>query len=481
MTRGNDSKLKVAKLERERLYRKSRHDLKPFIQSTFADYEFNWHHQLMIDKINQFTNGDIKKLMFYVPPQHGKSELVSRRTPAYALGKNPNLRLAFCTYNASFAGKFNREVQRIIDSSAYKRIFPDTRLNGSNVRDAAKGSFIRNTDEFEIVDKKGSYKSVGIGGALTGSPVDMGIIDDPIKDAMEANSETYRQRLWDWYLTVFSTRLHNDSQQMITLTRWHHDDLAGRILKEEPDDWTVITLPAIKEDNSNTEDPRKIGEALWESKHSAEKHLNLKSKSKTVFDSLLQQRPSAKGGNIFKAKWFIPYTEPIMDAPDFIIDSAYTEDVKNDRTAIMKCHIDEVGNKLWIETVIAVRFETPDLIEWLKDWLPANGYRNGSTVWVEPKANGKTIVQTFKKYTSFNFEEGDPPVDSKEARARSYSPFVSSRNIYYKEGEWTKEFFEEVEAFPNFKTDDMVDVLLYGIQKVGTEEESMTDWVGLMK
>lgn len=474
-------KRKIAALKREQLYRASRQDLHKFIAATYQEYEFNWHHDLMISKLEQFQKGYIKKLMFYLPPQHGKSELVSRRYPAYALGRNFDLRLAFCTYNATFAGKFNREVQRIIDNPAYKRIFPETRLNNSAVRDASKGSYVRNTDEFEIVNHKGSYKSVGIGGALTGSPVDVGIIDDPIKDAKEANSKVYRERLWDWYLTVFGTRLHNDSQQLITLTRWHHDDLAGRILKEEPDDWTIITLPAIKESAPNEIDPREVGEALWESKHSKEKHLKLKSKSKVVFNSLLQQQPTAAGGNIFKTKWFIPYTEERFEAPDFIIDSAYTADVKNDRTAIMKCHIDQADQKLYIEKVIAVRKETPDLIDWLKDWLPANGYRNGSTVWVEPKANGKTIVQTFKKYTSFNFEEGDPPLDSKEARARSYSPFVSSRNVYYKEGDWTKEFFEEVESFPNYETDDMVDVLLYGIQRVSTEEEDFTDWVGMMK
>jgi hypothetical protein len=162
--------------------------------------------------LQDFAEGKIKKLMVFMPPQHGKSELTSRRLPAYLLGIKPKLKLIGCSYSASLAASFNRDVQRIIDSEEYHDIFPDTYLNSSNVRTAALGSYLRNADMFETVSHRGFYKSVGVGGSLTGTPADIGIIDDPVKDAMEAESQTYRARVWDWFTQVFLTRLHNDSQ-----------------------------------------------------------------------------------------------------------------------------------------------------------------------------------------------------------------------------------------------------------------------------
>jgi hypothetical protein len=177
-----------------------------------------------------------------------------------------------CAYNQTFASKFNRDIQRIIDNPLYKNIFPATRLNDND-------GYVGNSEEFEIVGNTGSLKTVGVNGALTGNPIDIGIIDDPIKDANEAYSSTFRKRVWDWYTTVFQSRLHNSSQQLITLTRWHEDDLAGRILRSETD-WEVLIFPAIKEDFLNPLDTREIGEALWPERHSLKKYWILKQKGR---------------------------------------------------------------------------------------------------------------------------------------------------------------------------------------------------------
>ena len=139
------------------------------------------------------------------------------------MGKNPNLKIVGSSYSADLAEQFSRAIQRTIDTKEYQAIFPNTYLNGSNVRTDVKG-YLRNVDIFEIVNHKGFYKAVGVGGSLTGTPVDIAIIDDPVKDASEANSTTYRQRVWDWYNTVLTTRLHNDSKQLFIMTRWHEDD-----------------------------------------------------------------------------------------------------------------------------------------------------------------------------------------------------------------------------------------------------------------
>lgn len=270
------------------------------------EYRINWHHEYLCNKLDQFRSGEITRLIVEMPPQHGKSELVSRRLPAVLLGDNPKLKIVGASYSADLSQQFNRDVQRIIDSEEYSSIYPDTYLNRSNVRNDAHGGFLRNVDIFETVGHKGFYKSVGVGGSLTGTPADIAIIDDPVKDAIEAQSPTYRDRIWDWYLNVLLTRLHNDSKVLITMTRWDEDDLVGRvkkIAKKTGEHWEVVSFPAIKENSMNEDDPRKIGEALWEDMHSAQKLNRLRMASPKTFGSLFQQdpKPIKTGGEFYKA------------------------------------------------------------------------------------------------------------------------------------------------------------------------------------
>lgn len=268
-----------------------------FTKWTFPNYEVSEHHRRYAKALDDFAQGKIKNLMVFMPPQHGKSELCSRRLPAKLLGDDPELRIALASYNHSFASKFNRDVQRIVDSNEYKEIYSETRLASKGFK--GDGTWLRNSEEFEIVNHRGSFITVGVGGGLTGRPVDIGIIDDPYKDAADAWSPTVRQNVQDWYDTVFKTRLHNDSQQLITLTRWHQEDLAGTILKREPENWKVVIFPAIKIGHPTEEDPREEGTALWESKHSIERLLAIKKQNSHVFESLYQQNPKPAEGLLF--------------------------------------------------------------------------------------------------------------------------------------------------------------------------------------
>lgn len=278
---------------------KAGRDLLTFVTYTMPTYKTNWHHEALAEKLQAFADGKIKKLMVFMPPQHGKSELVSRRLPAYLLGINPNLKIIGCSYSADLSSSFNRDVQRIIDDELYKNVFPSTLLNNSNVKSSAKGAYLRNSDIFEVVGHKGFYKSVGLGGSLTGTPADIGIIDDPVKDAIEADSPTYRARAWDWFTNVFLTRMHNDSQVLVTQTRWHEDDLSGRILAKMKG-WEVLSLPAICTGSHNEIDPRQEGEALWKEKHSLERLLEIKESNPRAFHALYQQDPKPfSGGLVF--------------------------------------------------------------------------------------------------------------------------------------------------------------------------------------
>ena len=295
-----------ALLLHERLVRESRSDLLRFTLATMPTFNPADFHKRYYEQLTKFAHGGIKKLMVFMPPQHGKSEGSTRRLPAFICGERPDSKIAIVSYNAPKARKFNREIQRIIDTPEYHEIFPETTLNASNVTTVA-GAWLRNADEFEIVGRRGSVKTVGVGGALTGEPVDVLMMDDIYKDAKTAWSQTVRDSVSDWYDTVAETRLHNGSQQLIVFTRWHEDDLAGRLLKqqgeydpaENPNGWVVVTYRAIKEGAPTDYDPRQEGEALWEERHSREKLEATRKRNPHVFESLYQQNPKPAEGLMY--------------------------------------------------------------------------------------------------------------------------------------------------------------------------------------
>ncbi|WP_424655985.1 phage terminase large subunit [Capnocytophaga granulosa] len=281
----------------------TRHTLPAFAPAPF--------HIAYYEVLTRFAMGEIKKLMITMPPQHGKSEGTTRRLPAFVLGQDPDKRIAIVSYNAIKARKFNRELQRIMDDDRYYELFPQTLLAGqASYQEQGRRSrnYARNSDECEIVGYQGSFKTIGVGGSLTGEPVDMLIMDDLYKDASSAWSPVIRQNVADWYDTVASTRLHNDSQQLLVFTRWHMEDLAGRLLEQEgvydpienPQGWLLVSFPAIQNRPPSEQDPRAEGEPLWPERHSLEKLLEIKGRSPTVFESLYQQNPQPSQGLMYE-------------------------------------------------------------------------------------------------------------------------------------------------------------------------------------
>ena len=287
----------------ENLLSFTRHTLPSFAPAPF--------HIAYYEVLTRFAMGEIKKLMITMPPQHGKSEGATRRLPAFVLGQDPDKRIAIVSYNAIKARKFNRELQRIMDDDRYYELFPQTLLAGqASYQEQGRRSrnYARNSDECEIVGYQGSFKTIGVGGSLTGEPVDILIMDDLYKDASSAWSPVIRQNVADWYDTVASTRLHNDSQQLLVFTRWHMEDLAGRLLEQEgvydpienPQGWLLVSFPAIQNRPPSEQDPRAEGEPLWPERHSLEKLLEIKGRSPTVFESLYQQNPQPSQGLMYE-------------------------------------------------------------------------------------------------------------------------------------------------------------------------------------
>lgn len=457
-------------LHKEKLKREAPFEFSRFLQYSIPKYQLKWFHKAIADYCQKLLIGEIKNLAIFLPPQHGKSTVVSEAFPAWALGKNPDLKIVGSSYASSLAMKVSRNIQRIIDSPEYSDLFPDTFLNGSNVRTNIRG-YLRNVDIFETVGHRGFYKAVGVGGGLTGTPVDIAIIDDPVKDAMEAYSPIYRERVWEWYTSVLQTRLHNDSHQLFIMTRWHEDDLAGRILEREPENWTVLSIPAIREskDDGNDFDPRAVGEALWPERHSLERLLEAKKRSARVFSALYQQCPTIDGGNIIKQTWFNYITPEEFEKRHFVernpinffIDTAYTDKTSNDPTGIIgTCTL---GNDLYITCAEKVNMKFPDLVRHIPVFVKDNGYNITSTIRIEPKANGLSVIDQLRESTALNVVATPSPRESKETRLNAASPFVEGSHVYLVKGIWNEMFIDEVCGFPAKPHDEFVDLLCYAI------------------
>jgi len=313
----------------------ARRNLLDFTKRLWPDFKATAFHSIYYTILDMFAHGLIKRLIITIPPQHGKSQGSSKYLPAYMFGLNPNLNIALMSYSTTYARKFNRHLQRVIDTDQYRAIFPKTQLNRSNVITVSRG-FLRNADEFEIIDYTGSFKAIGREGALTGNPVDVMIFDDLYKDAMEGNSPIIRDNVIEMYKTVAETRLHNTSQELCVFTRWHEDDLIGWFektynvinltslsqiftIKDWGDTWVKLNFEAIKESEPTEIDNRYIGEALFPERHSKSR---LESKRRTdpvVFGCMYQGEPKPKEGLLYGT--FKTYTT----MPDVIKRGSYTD------------------------------------------------------------------------------------------------------------------------------------------------------------
>lgn len=288
-----------------------------FIEFARAVYPFlslTTFHENYYRVLEAFCLGHVKRLIVTMPPQHGKSVGASVLLPAYMLGLDPELRVAIASYSGSLASRFNRRVQRIIDSPEYASMFPETTIKSAGGR----SNYVRTAEQVEIIGHRGEVLSVGREGALTGNQVDVFVLDDLYKDAMEGNSPVIRENCWEWYTSVVKTRMHNDSSELIVFTRWHEQDLIGSIIEKEgvvemksweqlssirPDQWLLLNLEALKEGRPTQIDPRREGEPLWPERHSA-RLLTGKRKLDTLrFNCMYQGHPSSKEGLLYGANF----------------------------------------------------------------------------------------------------------------------------------------------------------------------------------
>ena len=259
-------------------------------------YNFSWHHRLIYKKLDAFSQGKITRLIIEAPPRHGKSEAVSRNLPAYIFGRNPNAKILACSYTQELATEMNLDVQKIMSDNPYRLIFPGTFMGR------------RRSQKIFDVGERGLYKCCGVSGGISGRGYDFGIIDDYLKGRAEANSPTIREKQWRWFTGEFFTRRSLAAGILITATRWHEDDLVGRLKiamaegRIEP--FEIITLPAIATDGERCPgDNRAEGEALWPWRMSVESLEEQRELEPLDFYSLYQQNPRPEGAAEFPSEW----------------------------------------------------------------------------------------------------------------------------------------------------------------------------------
>ena len=262
-----------------------------FTEYTNPIYRPASHHRRIADKLEAVERGEIDRLMIFMPPRHGKSELASRRFPAWYLGRNPQRQIIAASYNSDLASDFGREVRDIVGSQEYAALF-DARLRDDS----------RAADRWHT-DMGGAYVAAGVGTAVTGRGAHVLLIDDPLKDREEADSEIRRQRVWDWFTSTAYTRLMPGGAIVVIQTRWHEDDLAGRLLAQQAagiDKWEVLDLPALDGNEK----------ALWPEWYDEKALARIRAAiGVRDWSALYQQRPAPEEGDYFKSEWLKTYTK----------------------------------------------------------------------------------------------------------------------------------------------------------------------------
>ena len=433
-----------------------------FTQYTFPTYRTSWHHKAIAGALDAVVAGKIKRLMIFTPPRHGKTELVSKRFPAYVLGKDPDAAVMSVSYSDDLSRVNNRSVQRIIGGEQYPLIFPNTRLGSSRSQDG-----VQNSDEFEVVGHRGSYKSSGILGGITGLGFDIGIIDDPIKSRIEADSITYRERLWEWYTAVFFTRRASDDAAIILVqTRWHHDDLAGRLLAQNKDEWTILNFEAVKDAEQNLMntsygeyDLRHQGEALWPDLFDS---AALKDIEKQIgafnFAALYQQRPVPRSGNLFKTA----NIQLVDEVPVSLIAKSirYWDKAGSMGKGCLSAGVlvHQLKNATFmIADVVCGQWSALERETRILQTAKIDGKR--VRVWTEqePGSGGKESAEATVRSLRGFIIHADRVTGDKVSRAEPLASQVEAGNVLVLNRPWTKDYLDELEMYPSGKFLDRTD------------------------
>lgn len=439
-----------------------------FTKYTFQGYEVAKHNKLIAEYLDKWVSGEITRLMIFTPPRHGKSELVSRRLPAFIFGKNPDANVISCSYSQERINGMSRSARNIMSSDSYSRIFQNVRLSPHK----------SSVEEWEVEkltedgwEQSGKYICAGIGGGITGEGFDYGIIDDPIKDRKEAESPTVRKAIYDWYTSTFYTRRHPGARILITMTRWHPDDLAGKLLdamsSNEADKWVVVKLKGIADDDHDLLN-REPGEALWPSRYPIEELKKIKVNVGVYdFEALYQQEPKKAGsGKINVDKFEIIEQEYKGTVWVRFWDLAVSSRKSADYTASCKVGLHRESGTVFIKDMIREQWTWPET----KSKMLEIAKLENVPIGIEEAGQMKGLIDDLLDDPNFmNFSiEGIRPDADKLTRALPWIARLDIGKVKLIRGNWIDDFIDECMKFTGMgdSHDDQIDAVSGGFALV---------------
>ncbi len=440
--------------------RMARRSIMRFTQATYPEYVPEPLHYRIGAELDKVVAGEVKRLLIIAPPRHGKSELCSVRLPAYWLGKKPNDPIITTSSGATLAEDFSAQAKNLIRDDSYREIFPYIKLKGDS---SAK-------DFWRIADYLGYVRAAGFGGNIMGRGMGLGLIDDPIASWAEAQSETARDNVYNWYKGTFRHRLQKGGAIVLIQTRWHEDDLAGRLMLEQPGLWTVLRFPALAESQEERDeysekyglplgesDPlgREEGEILAPERMPEAEINSLRTElGSLVFSALYQGNPRPPEGNVFKEHWFPPeifLTDDQLEFVKFVHYIRYWDKAGTDAagafTVGLLMAVDEDGlfYLLDVKRAQLSDLERNKMIKNVTE-LDYKRYGHNCSIWIEqePGSGGKESAAISQRQLAGYNVRIDPVSDSKGVRLRPYAAQCEAGNVRIKKADWTKAYVGEL-------------------------------------
>lgn len=455
--------MQLSEKEKEAIRIICQNELTPFSGFVNSRYKPQWLHTAIAEQLERVEKGEIKRLMLFVPPRHGKSQLASIDFPAWFLGRHPEKEIITSSYSAELAQDFGYKTRNLVNSQEYQELFQ------TKLRDDSKSKAKWLTQE------GGGYTAVGVGGAITGRGADILIIDDPVKNREEAESKVVRNKIWNWYTSTAYTRLEKNAAVILIMTRWHMDDLAGRLLqaeKEGGDKWEVVKFPAIA---IQDEKHRNAGDALWPEKYNIEA---LQSIKKTVgtydWSSLYQQNPVLSETQEFKEEYYKYRTFEEVEALDtrnvLTLDTAISQKASADYNGYCLNFIDR-ENK-WNIKAWQAKESPKQLIDnlfslWDKYNLDIIGIEKTIYLQAIKPFLDDEMARRNKFLTIVELQHNQT---AKETRIRGILPRYEAGAVYHIKGH-CDELEEQQMTFPRGIHDDILDAEAYQAQVADPPEE----------
>lgn len=425
-----------------------------YIQLRYPERKFPPFQLKLIDTLDKLEKGTLgtDNVLITMPPRHGKSDYATVNFPPYYMGRDPRRIVMSSSYNAMLASDFGRQTRNLSEEHITQQIFPDLRV-----------SLDSRASDVWATTAGGRYFGVGLDGTTSGRPANLLIVDDPFKSREDADSATMRNRVWNFYTSALTTRLqptHDNKRpiQLVILTRWHPDDLAGRIM--QTDDWKNGLWTHINFEARSGIPPQ----ALWPERFNLDWLARREALNPREFASLYQQTPYIDGGNLIKTEWFVRYHEAPVAFTSIIItcDTAFKTKERNDPSVIMVSGMDRHGD-IFILDVIRAKLEIHELKQRL---IQTNTKWRGKglrATYVEDKASGQSIIQELKRESGIAVIP-HRVVHDKIARVTATIPLIEGGRVHIPDtASWLTTFTDEVKAFPSSKHDDQVDALTMAI------------------